>query len=74
MRGGDGPRRFSSVRCGTGPASKFLRFIDPYGNTIFNRFEAWLFREDLPRYAEKLTRPSDKESIECIAGLARAMC
>ncbi len=70
MRAGDGVLEVLSGPLWNDPASTFLTFIDPYGSTIFNHLQAGPFCEELLHHAEKLTRRSDKESVDRIADLA----
>ncbi len=51
-------------------ASHFLRFIDPWGHTMFNERQAAPFRVELLHYSAALTRASDQASIRAIADLA----
>lgn len=50
--------------------SKCLHFIDPYGDTVFNRYQASILTKEIHTASARLA-PSDRERAEALGSFVR---
>ena len=62
---------FDRVRPSISDSSMCLRFVDPYGNTIFNPMQAEVLASELSAILSEVASHDDRERLGAVIALAR---